>query len=366
MTKKQWLKIAAFCAIFLVVLTGLTYCLRTSGSVKDRFVGFYAEKKNTIDVIAIGSSSVFPYYSFPQMYGEKGIAGYPLSTNLQRPAAQIYLAREALRRQKPELMIFEVRMYIGREWDMIQNMAYTRGVTDNLRYSVNRIRAINGLVTDEVRETNWIQDVDETAYYFDILKYHSNWKSLFLRSQLRTVFFAYPEPLKGFFGSNELGPAELTDFSAETGEEPLEDIQQGHLEELMAFLKENGQDALFIVSPYEITQQDAQKYNSIERLVTEQGFGFLDLNDHYEEMGLAGDDFSDYGTHVNVCGAEKVTAFVEEWMKENYDLPDRRGDAAYASYDAAYENWLAYRDENEALVQERIRTGDFAPVVTEE
>ena len=188
MTKKQWLKIAAFCAIFLVVLTGLTYCLRTSGSVKDRFVGFYAEKKNTIDVIAIGSSSVFPYYSFPQMYGEKGIAGYPLSTNLQRPAAQIYLAREALRRQKPELMIFEVRMYIGREWDMIQNMAYTRGVTDNLRYSVNRIRAINGLVTDEVRETNWIQDVDETAYYFDILKYHSNWKSLFLRSQLRTVF----------------------------------------------------------------------------------------------------------------------------------------------------------------------------------
>ena len=61
-----------------------------------------------------------------------------------------------------------------------------------------------------------------------------------------------------------------------------------------------------------------------------------------------------------------MTAFVEEWMKENYDLPDRRGDAAYASYDAAYENWLAYRDENEALVQERIRTGDFAPVVIEE
>ena len=82
-------------------------------------------------------------------------------------------------------------------------------------------------------------------------------------------------------------------------------------------------------------------------------------------MGLAGDDFSDYGTHVNVVGAQKVTAFLEDWLEENYDLPDRRGDAAYASYDAAYGNWLAYQEENAALVEERIRTGDFAPVVTE-
>ncbi|MDO4285781.1 MAG: SGNH/GDSL hydrolase family protein, partial [Eubacteriales bacterium] len=130
MTKRQAVNIVIFIAIFLALLTMLSYCLRTNGAVKDRFVGFYAEPKNTIDAILIGSSPVFPYYVTPQMYGEEGIVAYPLSTNLQRPVAQLYLTKEALKYQSPQLIVYEVRMYTGRESDMTNNMAYTRGVTD--------------------------------------------------------------------------------------------------------------------------------------------------------------------------------------------------------------------------------------------
>ena len=70
MTRKQAAKTIAFLALTLALLVMLTYMLRTNGAVKDRFAGFYAEKKNSIDVIMIGSSPVFPYYSAPQMYGE--------------------------------------------------------------------------------------------------------------------------------------------------------------------------------------------------------------------------------------------------------------------------------------------------------
>lgn len=43
--KKQALKAVVFLAVFLWLLVTVTYIIRTNGDVKDRFTGFYAEKK---------------------------------------------------------------------------------------------------------------------------------------------------------------------------------------------------------------------------------------------------------------------------------------------------------------------------------
>jgi hypothetical protein len=42
MTGRQKLKIILFLLISGILLVMLTYCLRTNGAVKDRFLGFYA------------------------------------------------------------------------------------------------------------------------------------------------------------------------------------------------------------------------------------------------------------------------------------------------------------------------------------
>ena len=357
MTRRQAAKAAAFTAIFLALLIMLSYCLRTNGSVKDRFVGFYAEPKNSIDVLLIGSSPVFPYYATPQMYGETGIAAYPLSTNLQRPVAQLYLTKEGLKYQQPRLLVYEVRMYTGRETDMTNNMAYTRGVTDNLRYSWNRIEAINAMVTDDLTA----EDTERYTYYFDIFKYHSNWKTLVLPSQLRTALYAWPDARKGYTGTDEVGPCELADWSQVTARTPIPAVQERHLEELMAYLHQEGQQALFLVSPYLHTEEQAEMFNYIGDKVTAQGFGFLNLNDYYGEIGIDGSrDFNDYGNHTNASGARKVTAFFENYLRENYDLPDRRGDDRYESWDEAYALWQEENAAAEAKIDERIAAGDFA------
>ena len=56
MKKKEWIKTIVFIAGFFLILIPLTYMIRTNGDIKDIFVGFYAEKKDTIDVVMIGSS----------------------------------------------------------------------------------------------------------------------------------------------------------------------------------------------------------------------------------------------------------------------------------------------------------------------
>ena len=355
MTGKEAGKIALFIGIFIVALTMLTYCLRTNGSVKDRFVGFYAEPKNSIDVIMIGSSSVFPYYSAPQMFGEEGIVCYPLSTNLQRPVAQIYLAKEALSRQTPKLLVFELRMYTGREMDMTHNSAYTRGVIDNLRYSKNRLDAISGMINEVMKENSLDGDDKRYTYWFDIFKYHGNWRSLRLLSQWKTFRYSVPDPLKGFDGASEVVACELTDYSSLTRTEPIEDIQEKALRDLISFLKEKGQEALFVISPYMVNEETAAKINYMEELVTEEGFRFLNLNHACDEMGLsAAEDFADEGNHVNVVGAEKVTKYFETFLKENYDLADHRGEEKYASYQQAYETWCDYYQEESDTVRRNL------------
>ena len=108
---KVVIQAAAFIGIFIVLLIAVSYMVRTNGDVKDRFSGFYAEKDDTLDIVMVGSSPVFPYSVAPKLWGETGIAMYPLSSNMQRPVAMKYLVEEAEKSQSPALYIFEMRMF---------------------------------------------------------------------------------------------------------------------------------------------------------------------------------------------------------------------------------------------------------------
>ena len=54
----------------------------------------------------------------------------------------------------------------------------------------------------------------------------------------------------------------------------------------------------------------------------------------------------DWQGHLNPDGASKATAFLGAWLKEHYDLPDRRGDSAYTHWDDNLAQYEAYRAEN--------------------
>lgn len=70
---KEFLQAAVFVLLFLAILLPVSYMVRTNGEVKDRFAGFYAEKKDSLDVVMIGSSPVFPYYAAPKLWGRRGL-----------------------------------------------------------------------------------------------------------------------------------------------------------------------------------------------------------------------------------------------------------------------------------------------------
>jgi hypothetical protein len=364
MTKKQLLKIIIFIAIFVWIIISLTYILRTNGYEKDRFTGFYAEADNTIDAIIIGSSPVYPGYCGPKLWGETGITMYPLSTNMQRPIAGYYLVKEALKTQSPDLFIFEMRMYTANESDLVSSPGHTRSVTDNLKYSWNRIEAINAMTADSEVFTE-----AKYTYYFDIFKYHSNWRTLFMWSQIRDLTYEYPDDLKGYVFKDNVGPTEYVDISGITETEPIEDIQEECLYNLLNLLKENNQNALFIVTPYTTDIESKQaEYNYIKEIVESYGYNFLNMNEaeYAEEIGLDyGVDFADYGNHLNAVGASKVTEYLGQYLTDNYNLEDKRGDSTYASWDEAYELYLEEYKEAEDTINTKIANEDWMDLETE-
>lgn len=331
MTKKQALKAILFVLLFLFLLQSVTYMLRTNGSIKEIFLGFYAEEEDTIDVVMIGSSPVYPFYAAPQMWGEHGFTAYPLSSNVQRPQAAVYLVKEALKTQSPALFVFELRMYTYTDSEMTVNPAYIRGVTDNLKYSFNRFQLINELVEDKA---------ERYTYYFDIFKYHSNWKTIVLPDQYTALFYERLHPLKGYVPQDTVMPGTQADLSAYTGTEPIPAKQEENLRKLLSYLQENELEALFLISPMIQTGKQQMQFRYMEEIVEEYGYAYLNLNEHLEEMGIDfGTDYYDGGSHVNAAGAQKCTTFLGDYINSHYALEDKRGDAAYATWDEAYLYW---------------------------
>lgn len=350
MTRKQAVQAVLFLGIFLIILSSLTYVIRTNGDIKDIFTGFYAEDRNSVDVIMIGSSPVYPFYASPKIWGETGITCYPLSSNVQRPGAAIPLIKEAYKTQQPEVFVFEMRMYTMEDGDMAENMAYARGVTDNLKYSLNRIEAINRLVTTKE---------ERYTYYFDIFKYHSNWKTMVLPEQIKCITYEKKNPLKGFVIRDEVFPIakeDVRDYTDITEQLAIPEEQELRLRELLDYLNEKEQRALFIVSPYPLEENEMKMFNYMQAIVEQAGYTFVNMNQHYEEMGLNfATDYYDDG-HVNTAGAVKCTEYLEKLLQE-FSIEDKRNLPGYESYEEAYQYYLEREQEALCIIRKNVKEG---------
>jgi len=348
------IKSVVFVGIFVILLTTLTYMVRTNGDVKDRFTGFYAEPKNSLDVIMIGSSPTYSSCSTPMLYGEYGIKAYPLASNVQRPSAGLYLVKEAQKTQTPALYMFEMRMYASVEEGLQANMAYSRGVTDNLKYSFNRIGVINELVPD----------VNERyTYYFDIFKYHSNWKTLRLIDQIKCFNYEKLDPDKGTVLTDKVGPADKPFIIEAVQPIKIDAPQEKALRELIEYIKENELNAIFYLSPYSFSDEEQGKFAYIEQLVESEGFMFLDMNDFYDDIDIDfATDFSDYGVHTNASGEAKCTKFIGDYLTSQYDFTDHRTDNSKinVSWEKAYEKWSEEYETDMSLIEEHVKNEDWA------
>lgn len=338
MSRKEACKALSFILIFVFLLTGVSYIVRTNGDVKDRFAGFYAEEKDSIDVLMFGGSTIATSFSPGYMWGEYGFTSYPLSSNTQRPKAIKYLLEEAYKYQSPELVVIELRMFTYEEEVLKKDEPHIREVTDNMRYSAHRFKTVHDL-TDGVETFE-----DKLSYYFDIIKYHSNWGMFFKSEEWQKVDYSKEDLHKGFEHPQQIMyHDENSDGYIHTEERvPIPQEQEVVLRDLIAYLKENNQNAIFVVTPMKYKQKFFVKANYIKDIVEEEGFQYVNMMEQVD-FNLAVDLLD--GAHTNILGARKCSQVLGTIISEEFGLADKRSEEGFDSWDESYKAFLEVYEE---------------------
>ena len=338
MNRKEACKAISFILIFVLLLTGVSYIVRTNGDVKDRFAGFYAEEKDSIDVLMCGASTVGTTFSPGYMWGEYGFTSYPISSNAQRPKAIKYLLEEAYKYQSPEVVVIELRMFTYEDDEMKTDEAHIREVTDNMRYSSQRLKTVSEM-TDGVESFE-----EKLSYYFDIIKYHSNWGMFFQKEELQKITYSKADIHKGFECPTQIMyHDEKIDGYIPTEERmPIPTEQEAILRDLISFLKENEQKAVFVMAPIKNDGEYFAKMNYMKDIVETEGFQYINMMES-SNCDFA-TDFLD-GSHTNILGAKKCSQVLGEFLRQEYGLTDRRNQEGYESWDESYKAFMEVYDE---------------------
>lgn len=331
--------IIAFCFIKIT-----TYIMKPMSVDLENIAGLYGEKKNSLDMVYIGGSACFVYWEPLRAFEKDGIASYNYGANTIQPECYKTMIKEILKTQKPELIVIDARAFQYRESKQPPTEVAYRNVLTGMPLSLNKIQFIQ----DNVKK--YLED-DEISYYFDIMKYHRETKGQLINQQIKMAFNLYNNPVKGFLLIPKV--EKQTKPNIKTMKEKAVDKQTEEIFlDLLEYIKTTECNYLFIVSPYVEEEEHKENFNYMERIVKEYGYEFLDSNDYYEEMKLNFETDLYNDAHVNIFGADKYTDFLTQYIKKNYQLPDRKQE--YQDWNELLPNWNSQVQQTKIAINQLI------------
>lgn len=269
-------------------------------AVDKKISAFNEEPENTIDIIFTGDSEAYSAFCPSLIWESRGYTSYVCANSLQRLCDTYALIESAFETQSPKVIIIEtncIYRYPGIEKD-------SDDVTVNCAEKV-----------------------------FPILKYHSRWKSVIANyfgseseylSEKEEKGFKIRNGVKGYYGGEYM---KETTSAKEIPEESIE-----YLQKIRDLCDKNGASLLFVSTPSPVNW-NYSKHNGIQNYADKYDIPYIDLNLMNDEIKIDwSTDTKDKGNHLNVKGATKVSNFIAQYLKDNYDLTDHREDSAYSSW----------------------------------
>ena len=122
---------------------------------------------------------------------------------------------------------------------------------------------------------------------------------------------------------------------------PLNDYEEGMINDLLEYLDEKGINAVFVYYPAAEENDVKERYNSVMKMLKERGYDCINIEDHADEIGLDYTKDMKNKEHVNVYGAVKITDYLSSRIAEEYEIPDRRNDPFYQTWEESYERFSA-------------------------
>lgn len=331
---KPIIKIISFSLILSVLLYVLSYMAKPDGCDLEHIEGFYSERDNSYDIIGIGGSATFVYYAPLKSWEDHGIVSYDYAANTVQPELYKTMIKEILKTQRPKLIVVDARAFQYRDKDNLDSQppgeVPYRNTLTGMRLSQNKIDFINQNVGTQIED-------EKISYYFDLIKYHDNIVH-FNSNNIKMMLGKYKDPYNGFYFVPKVEKIEQYDFKTEK-KKALSTDTEAILIDLLDYMDSTGIDYLFTVSPYAEKKEHKMTFNYVQKIIEERGYKFIDCNEYTEQMGLNYSINLYNENHVNIFGAEKYTDFLNQYILDNYSIPNRKNDAKYSFMNTYLNDW---------------------------
>lgn len=285
---------------------------------------YYALEDNTVDVLVLGSSHAFEDINPAVLYSEYGIASYDLCGSLQPLWNTYHYLVEALKTQTPKLVILEAycTSFASQYSDESRIVKNTFG----LKPSINSIKALKSSAPkDEFFE-----------YFFRFYRYHSRYngdlkRSDFHKDQGETLYVDW----KGFGCNFDHETFERPNVDSVTQIKKMTAKTEQYYRKIIELCKTKQIPLEIIITPYVVDENAQMIFNSAKEIADEYGVEFINYNSSvfYDKLQFDfSQDMADTG-HMNYKGNVKFSRFLGESIFLKYDLPDRRNDSKWASWE---------------------------------
>ena len=315
-SRKELWSALFFVTVLCLLFAGLSMgtqqlLLRHPDWVQDRNKSAYAitqEAENSIDVIVLGDSLSYSSISPMELWKAYGMTVYVCGQGGQRIQESYHMLKTALQSQKPKLVILETN-----------TMFRARSGVDGIKTCMEE----------------WFY------YHVPLLRNHDMWKSVFTNKR-------YPvHNYKGFFIRTNVEPYEDGKYMFHTKKKAeLSGSVSFYMDEIRKLCKEHGAELMLFSAPSPVNY-NYEKYNALRKYAKANGLNYLDMNRKWKRIGINWNtDSRDKGDHLNLSGAKKATCYLGDFLKETFELPDHRKEAAYQSWEkelSSYEKELSER-----------------------
>lgn len=325
--KKRFLKVTAFLLAVAITLAGAAHVLdfKYMDSIF-KVDSFYELEENTVDVLVLGSSHAYQGFNTAVFWEEYGIAAYNLCGAAQPLWNTYFYLEEALKTQTPKVILLDA--YYVHMTDDFGDTSYAIKNTYGLKWSDTKVEAI---------KASFDTETVGNQYFFSILQYHSRYSDL-----SRTDFYPYHanrdmyENHKGFYCYFRSEAVEDKDFSDINYYNEMTEKVEYYYRRIFELANSHNIPVIVAAIPFNAENYHQGYFNEAkyiaEKEYNSQFYNFL--TDYKEELGIDyKTDFSD-AQHLNYLGNTKLTRFFGDLLKSQYDIPDRRGDEKYASWQA--------------------------------
>lgn len=331
--KNSIIKVVSFlliCILTFSVLDGIMEFKYTDGTKPINT--FYEQEKDTVDVLILGSSHAFTNFLPKVLWDEYGYSSYIFSASVQPVWNTYFYLEEALKTQTPKAIVFEGYRLVEKS-DYVSHQTAIKS-TYGMKFSFTKLKAL----TESFSLSDFLE------YTFQFGNYHSRYNELGKHDFKEYYNDPYYKYYKGeVYQLRTYDSAKRVNVSEyDQTEKKLSEKTEKYYIKMIELAKKHNIPFVTIIAPYNIPQSEYGYFKYAEKIAKEHDVPFININEDYDSINLDfKKDFSD-ATHLNNSGAKKLSIYLGDYLKQNYDIPDHRGDEKYESWQIYSEVFTRY------------------------